>query len=783
MDTRHASLCCLEFRNHSFGVLSGAVFAALCWSAACSTALAQQARADETWRQQAEETIAATCAMRGLEIKSPLRVLPMGDFQGGYTEGIGSAVWDTDHARVWREGWCALGVYCAQPDDVQNGSNARTKNLEHPLGLYDRTRNALFVSSLGTQDAAGTIAHETVHALQYQNFPRLNAAHLWRNRDLDAAVNSVIEGDAHLVGSSFDSAERVGICMTDSSDAIAASARAWDWQPNKLSALGVFPHVFGIELTLKEMLTRGPGAMDALLQEPPLSTLAVLKPELADLETEFIRLPPDLVDEQCTAGLRNTAGVVGIWGLLREHGDVEAAGEELPALLAHWRGDRFLHLSCPGNQDDELAWLIRWSTPEAAARFATSYSALAGAIPAYGGVLGSVPQASVDGRSVIIMTAGLRDAVEHIANSEIRNLSRYSEWVESDCFPDSSCENSYTEFDQSDNDLDCADVEDSPSQLREWLDRIRKARATPVQVEAGLSDLTAESDRLNDFCAVNGSPFYDLYMACYSASYGSKVVAPLIQDPSYRGVFFCMNEAEIQEWVRSFQYPEESPPFSPQDSFISIYGMGRAASGFADSGVQGLHDLMTNPPLSSLALLQQGAGDVDLIGLPRRDFQTQGCEVTDSKSLGALGIWRMLVRSGVLPEGVPMPALIGGWKGDRLVQVRCQSEEEGQWAWISRWRTVEAATSFAAHYPKLLLGDTGGIKLPMAEPVVEGSTVWIIPENLQHLESVLKDGIVVREFQSFEEWVQSGCFPQESCRSGMTSTTVTDSEGGTSSLQ
>ncbi len=211
--------------------------------------------------------------------------------------------------------------------------------------------------------------------------------------------------------------------------------------------------------------------------------------------------------------------------------------------------------------------------------------------------------------------------------------------------------------------------------------------------------------------------------------------------------------------------------------------MGRAATGFAESGVQGLYDLMTNPPLSSLALLQPGSRDVDLIGLPRRDFQALGCEVTDSNSRGALGIWRMLVRSGVLPEGGPMPALVGAWKGDRLIQIRCQSEEGGQWAWISRWRTSEAASFFAAHYPRLLLADAGEPQLPQAEPIVEGSTVWIIPKTLRHVESVLRDGIVVRQFQSFEEWVQSGCFPQESCRSGVASTTATDSGGGTSNLQ
>ena len=54
-------------------------------------------------------------------------------------------------------------------------------------------------------------------------------------------------------------------------------------------------------------------------------------------------------------------------------------------------------------------------------------------------------------------------------------------------------------------------------------------------------------------------------------------------------------------------------------------------------------------------------------------------------------------------------------------------------------------------------------ELPIAVPAVEDRTVWIIPAVLRHLEPALKHGIEVREFQDFDGWVESGCFPQQSC--------------------
>ncbi len=734
--------------------------AAVLWLvAACSiSALAQQ---DDAWRRNVADTISATCAIRGLDLKAPLKVLPMDEFQGGYTPGIGSVTWEADHARIWREGWCALGVYCAQNTSTKGAGTAKP-GFARPSGLYDPDRNVLFVRDFADANAASTIAHEAVHALQHQHFPDLRAIHLWRNRDLAAAANSAIEGDAHVVGWSFDPARRTMLCSMDPERATASHAKWWKWQPDGLSALEAFPHVFGTEPAMRQMIARGKQGMDSVLREPPLSTLAVLRPALADTAIDFIRLPEELPVDGCTPGLRNTAGVVAIWGLFRQHGDAEATEASLPPLLEAWRGDRFVHLSCPGDRDDELAWVTRWQTPKAAKAFAARYSAIADGLPSYGGVLGSVPVPVVAGSTVIVVTAGLLDAATHIAGAETKAFARFSEWVDADCFPDRTCEDAAVDDDQAGNDYLCTPLADPPDQLDAWLTRIRRARAAPTEPETALPKLLTEVAGLAAFCARNSAENADFLTACRAAYAGARYVAQLNQDPNYRLLPFCLTEPETRDWVRRTYHADDAQPHSAQASFTRIYGIARASTAFAAAGFAGLHDLTAVPPLTTLALLHAGTDDVALIGLPRDDIHAHGCEVSASHAQGALAIWRLVLDHGDGQAEDALPAYLGDWKGDRLFQVRCPGADD--WIWISQWRTTDAAAKFAAQYGTLSPAALAETELPDVVPTVEQRSVWIIPASLKHLEPVLKRGIEVREFDNFTDWVASGCFPQNACR-------------------
>ena len=731
--------------------------AVLCIVAAWSiSALAQ----DDAWRRNVADTISTTCAIRGLDLKAPLKVLPMDAFRGGYTPGIGSVTWEAEHARIWREGWCALGVYCARGPASKDAGTAKA-GFARPAGLYDPDRNVLFVRDFADANAAATIAHEAVHALQHQHFPALRAIHLWRNRDLAAAANSAIEGDAHVVGWSFDRARRTMLCSMDPEQATSNHARWWQWRPDGLSALEAFPHVFGTEPALREVLAHGKTGMDRVLREPPLSTLAVLRPALADAAIDFLRLPEQLPLDGCTQGLRNTVGVVGIWGLLLQHGDAETTAGSLPALLDAWRGDRFVHMSCPGEGDDELAWVTRWQTPGAATAFAARYRAIADALPSYGGVLGSVPEPVVAGRTVTVVTAGLRDAVAQIAGAETKAFARFSEWVADDCFPDRTCEDA-ADDDQTGNDFKCTPLADPPDQLDTWLTRIRRARAAPTAPEAALPELMTDVAELAAFCARNSAENTDFLTACRAAYTGARYVAQLNKDPNYRLLPFCLDEPETRDWVRATYYADDAQPRSVQASFTRIYGIARASVTFAATGFAGLQSLAASPPLTTLALLQPGRDDVALIRLPSEAVRAQGCEVSASHAQGALAIWQLVLDDGREATDDALPAFLHDWTGDRLFQVRCSGGSG--WIWISLWRTTDAATEFAARYRALSPAIRAETELPDVSPTVEQRTVWIVPPALTHLEPVLRRGIEVREFDGFADWVASGCFPQTACR-------------------
>ena len=733
----------------------------LCTVAACSVAAAAQQ--DDAWRRSVADTISATCAIRGLDLKAPLKVLPMDAFQGGYTPGIGSVTWEADHARIWREGWCALGVYCARAP-ASDGAVSAEPGFARPAGLYDPDKNVLFVRDVTDSSAAATIAHEAVHALQHQHFPALGAIHLWRNRDLAAAANSAIEGDAHVVGWSFDPARRTMLCSMDPERATSSHANWWQWEPNGLSALEAFPHVFGTEPALREILARGHTAMDHVLREPPVSTLAVLRPALATTAIDFIRLPDQFPLDRCTPGLRNTAGVVGIWGLLRQHGDAEAEGESLPALLEAWRGDRFVHLSCPGDRDDELAWLTRWQTPDAAAQFAARYRGVADGLPSYGGVLGSVPVPVVAGRTVTIVTAGLRDAVSQVAQAEIRPFSGFGEWVDAACFPDRTCEDTAGDEDQAGNDFHCTPPRNPPDQLDAWLERIRRARAATPEPDTALPNLLVDVAELAAFCARNSAENADFLTACRAIYTGAQYVAQLRRDPNYRLLPYCLSEPEVRDWIRATYYEDDARPFSAEGSFTGIYGIARATVAFAGNGFAGLHDLTAAPPLATLALLQPGRDDVTLIGLPRDAVRDYGCEISASHAQGALAIWRLVLDDAGEAADDVLPAFLADWQGDRLFQVRCTDRGANAWIWISLWRTPDAAGRFADRYRALSPATLAEAELPDVAPVVEQRTVWIIPSTLMHLRPVLERGIEVREFDGFAAWKASGCFPQKACR-------------------
>lgn len=744
-------------------------FAWLAVAAASATTSAVAAEPEDAWQRVVERTMAETCAIRGLPLKRPVDVRSMSRFQGGYTEGIGSTVWEAKYADAWRDGWCALGVYCAPRGKTGTGRGGTASNRP---GLYDVVENALYIDT--ATDARSTVAHEFVHALQHQNFPDMNALHLWYNRDLSAAGNTVIEGGAHIVGWSFSDQERVRLCLMAPEPGESRRPRWWDWEPNAFRAHEIFPHAFGPEIALANLLDGGTDGLDRMLADPPLSTLAVLKPAAAG-SVDFIHLPVDVLaaalsESNCGIGLRNTAGAVGIWGLLRQHGDAAAAGDEIPDFLAHWSGDRFVHYRCPGEHDDELAWLTHWRTTEAALEFAAHLRGVVPSMVEYGGVLGAEPVVVVRNRAVVVLTPGFDGLLDAVAEAETRTFSRYREWIASGCFPQGVC---YDPLDKtqatSSGEMPemCTQSAPAPSSFVDWVARVRQVRNVPVPRIADASQLSEDAGQLAVFCTRNAVRNTDLKTACRAAYGGVSYLLRLDAEPDWRRLTRCVDLTDLRPWLEDAYFADSQRAFASPTVVPATYGPVQAVRAFERDGASGLSELLAAPPMSSLQVLRPDlATTVELIGLPHATLAAHGCRVDASESQGILGIWNLSMDYDLAPEDDAMPAYLLDWRGDRQAFVRCDSDDRPSsgWVWISRWQSPDAARSFARTYRALAPAafEETGLD-PAADVQVDEETVWIVPSELAELTPLLQDETEIRPYADFRDWVAGGCFPQSSC--------------------
>lgn len=738
---------------------------------AAAAGLGVQGAAAAQWPPMVAETIAETCAIRGLSLQRPLRVLPMAAFGGGYTPGVGSIVWEADHAAIWRRGWCALGVYCA-PSAESVAGEPRASPLNRPRGLYDPESAALYLAADGAAVPAATIAHETTHALQLQNHPRLAAIHLWHNRDLAAAANAAVEGDAHVVGWAFDAERRLSACSMDPAHAAANAQRRWGWRPDSLWAHEGFPHVFGPWLALERQLAAGNAGVDELLRAPPLSTRSVLAPETAP-EAVFIDLAVDvqngaLAERGCKKGLANTAGAVGIWGLLRAHGgagDVDPAA--MPGFLEAWQGDRFLHIACDGEGDDELAWLTLWRGEAAAQEFARRYRSVAAAATALGGGLGDTPTATQQGKQVLVATPGLAPQQAALFAARRRTFASYHAWTAANCFPQARCDQAPPPAPAAAAALQCGDGGPS-SRLADWLERARLARhrhrqavlsppaerLAEARMEAG-----ASAGQLAAFCVRNSVGNSDLALACRAVVDGIRHWRAWQADDNWRLLPHCADRPELKEWLRDSYHEDAQRPFAARETFPGIYGPTFvAAAAVAGGGFAGIEGLTTSPPLSTAPLLGLPTAPVEFARVGQA--AGGGCAVAAADVRGPLGIWTLLLDHGAALDANTPPPLLADWRGDRQLYLRC-SEGSG-WIWASRWRHRPAAGRFAAAYAALdpAVAETG---LAPGPPWRRGRTVWVAPAALREHLDALATGMEWRRFASWQGWLAAGCFPQAAC--------------------
>ena len=756
---------------------NGGLAVLLLWPAACGAGeVADGADASRgEWVPVAEQALAASCAARQLRLRWPLRVRPMAEYEGGYTAGVGNVAWASDHAETWRAGWCAIGAHCPPAATAAaTKSGAAARRFGRPRGLYSHANATVYVRDpQPNATTRSTVAHEVVHALQHQNFPALGAAHLWFNRDLSAAVAAAAEGDAHLVGWFFEPRRREHLCSMDSADAERVQRDWWGWTPHAATAFEGFPHVFGPNLVLARLLDAGTSGVDALLRDPPLSSLAVLRPAAAG-PVDFIALPPEITrrvtGKQCAPGLANTVGAVGIWGLLA-HYEAESK-TALPDFLAEWAGDRFVHVVCDGERNDELAWHTRWRSAAAANEFARRFAQFAAAAAQRGGVLGAPARAVVRGATVLVATPGLAAHADEIARAPVRSFARYGDWIAADCFPH-GCPAQTPDAARAagaDTPFACATLAPAPPAFTDWLARMRNARArAPELSSAAMAGAAQAAARLAVSCALNAPDNGDLRAACRAVNFGLRYLRDLAGDPHWRLLPLCASaaafRAQLSAWLAAAEDGEGEERGQGEEGEqggswplreLRLRGAGLAAAALQADGPAGLRGLAAAPPLSTLALLDATfAAPVDFFHLPEDALTARGCEVLASNVVGALGLWARLPAPETAPGAQP-PPLVRAWRGDRQWLLGCG--ERSGWVWVSRWADPAAASDFAVrHLPAL--DDEG------ASRHVEGRTVWSVsPAFDAALAAHLYTNVRSRSFEDYAAWRTGGCFPRSACR-------------------
>lgn len=403
---------------------------------------ARDARDLAHWKVRAE-------SVRGLAFREPVELIwiDRDRAQSLIRRELGVA-FTPEFARDYGDAYAALGVLDPDIDVLASLVSLYTRQL---VGLYSTIDRRMYArSDVPAADAgveiAGLIVHELVHALQHQHFRHtleLMQA-LRHNDDVVSALGAAVEGDASFamlgapdgIPTSRDvaGAERVRDSLLSE---LAQPTGAMAQVPRLLRVSLAFPYAHGTVYAARRHADGGNRALDRVLEDPPLSTLHVIDPDLRDA-VEFVRLPFDVLEEpleerHCSVGHHSSAGVLTIGVLFDDHG----ASRGVDALLRQWRGDRFVQLDCSGRA--ELVWLTRWRTPADAVEFARRYREIASSIAERAG-LGSVPHVLVEGRTALVLTPGLYPMATLLRErSEVRAYASFRRWVADDCFPESPC--------------------------------------------------------------------------------------------------------------------------------------------------------------------------------------------------------------------------------------------------------------------------------------------------------------------------------------------------------
>jgi hypothetical protein len=259
---------------------------------------------------------------------------------------------------------------------------------EQVAGLYDPKSGEFFIADwMDPLTQRVVMAHELVHALHDQHFhvePWADAAK--PNDDAQLARQAVLEGSAttamihYLLRGRADLAEADDrafesiVRMLSGANAAGMSPELQKSPPFLRDAL-IFPYVSGALFTHQVMQRRaGWKEFWEVFQKPPVSTQQILHPQMyMQGVVPAVVVLPDITRSLGQRWRRldeNVLGEFGLQSILKQYLDEERAAALAPA----WAGDRYAIYENKALDRTALAFRVRFSSAEHAARFLGQYS-------------------------------------------------------------------------------------------------------------------------------------------------------------------------------------------------------------------------------------------------------------------------------------------------------------------------------------------------------------------------------------------------------------------------
>lgn len=293
--------------------------------------------------------------------------------------------------------------------DFQLGPFLLSLLREQIAGFYDnKTKTINLLDYLPPDAQRPVLAHELTHALQDQHTDLLK----WQNQSMNVIAKNVKEDNEHIQSDESDTARDAvleGQAMAVFFDyALRASGKTLQQMPESLpgieASMGdssdspilaraplvlkeslIFPYREGVGFIGTILAKSGPNtAFSGALDRPPSSSFEILHPDayLGHVRVPVLQLPDlhPLLDADYNAYDVGVMGEVDVRMLT----ELFAGPEVATQLSPNWRGGIYYAVQrksavTPAERASTaslgLAYLSRWSSPEAAKRFAELYAA------------------------------------------------------------------------------------------------------------------------------------------------------------------------------------------------------------------------------------------------------------------------------------------------------------------------------------------------------------------------------------------------------------------------